>query len=206
MYFSSTKRCGLPENGRAQDRLKGDTSSHRARARMPHTWFWENAPRHSQREAVSRRLASWHTELMAALPRCEEIRLPKTGLCKAEYWLQGLKKCPTHAAVLPHIPELYTAVMPASSSEASGSTRDRILLWSAGLGCYGNFWLPELFIFPLQSPTKWLPVSRSVNCSPTRLSSSSNSKGNVPTLWQQNRSGHAISILQSCVKLCGTST
>lgn len=26
--------------------------------------------------------------------------------------------------------------------------------WSADLGCYGNSWLPELFIFPLQWPTK----------------------------------------------------
>lgn len=36
--------------------------------------------------------------------------------------------------------------------------------WSAGLGCYGNSWLPELFIFPLQWPTKRCTGSSAASC------------------------------------------
>lgn len=36
--------------------------------------------------------------------------------------------------------------------------------WSAGLGCYGNSWLPELFIFPLQWPTKRCTGSSVASC------------------------------------------
>lgn len=155
--------------------------------------LWECSKARPERQFPDMWLGSWHTELMAALPRRWREYLTKAGLSQGRV----LTSKSQNARFMP-----YPFSYPSSYPVIVHSRNARILLWSSWLHWEQDtvhtgvlVWdaleirdfLSCLF-FHCNDPPRdaqgacVLPVSSSVNSLPTSLSSSRNSKGNVPTL------------------------
>lgn len=213
MYLSSVRRSGVPENGRAPDRLKGDASSNQARACTPHAWFVRTIPG-TAREVTSRPMASklthwtdgclsrrWGDRSAQDRPVAKQNIDCKVLKCTLPIQLSFLTSCNCTQRGCSYPPLKHLA--PPGTGYCAH--------WSAGLGCCGNSWLPELFIFPLQWPTKrctgssarFLWVGPLTLCTPAS-----------PLLFkkQQRKRSHPLAAkqLRACnpcpAELCGTSS
>lgn len=117
--------------------------------------LWEHSQARPERWFPEPWLASWHTELIAAPPGGEERFAQGRSVAKQNIDCKVLKcalsiqlsfltsrNCTRRGCSYPPLKHLA----PPGTGYCAR--------WSAGLGCYGNSWLPKLFIFPLQWPTK----------------------------------------------------
>lgn len=140
--------------------------SNQARGCMPHTWFTTTLPGMA-REAVSRPTASelthwtdsfssrrWGDRFAQARSVAKQNIDFKVLKCALSIQLSFLtsRNCTQRGCSYPPLKHL--------APPGTGYC----VHWSAGLGCYGNSWLPELFIFPLQWPTKRCTGSSAASC------------------------------------------
>lgn len=158
MYFSSTRRT--------QNRLKGDTSSNQIRACMPCTQFMRMLPG-MVRGAGSRPIVS---EVTCWTDSCSSRRW---GCRSAQE--KSVAKQSTDCKVVRCALPIQLSFLTSRNCARRGCSYPPLkhlappgtgycMHWSAGLGCYGNSWLPQLFIFPLQWPTKRCTGSSGVSC------------------------------------------
>lgn len=212
------RRSGAQQKMQARqslDRLKGNASNNQVKSCLRVQCFMRMLSSKA-REAVSRHVARKLTHWTDSCSSKEVKRdLTKAGLSQGRV----LTSKSQNTRFMP-----YPFSYPSSYPVIVHSRNARILLWSSWLHWEQDtvhtgvlVWdaleirdfLSCLF-FHCNDPPRdaqgacVLPVSSSVNSLPTSLSSSRNSKGNVPTLWQENRSHCAIPILQNCIKLCWT--
>lgn len=157
------RRSGVPENGREQDRLKGDASSNQARACLPGTWFTRTLTGMA-REGISRRMASHILNTGCSSRKgggrfALERSVAKQNIdckvlnCALPIQLSFLtsRNCTRQGCLYP--------------PEASGSIRDRILSALECLsGMLWKFLTSWVIYFPIQWPTKRFTGSSAGSC------------------------------------------